>query len=105
VLLENVKGMKIVVSASEYKKLAAGQIQAIKDISEHMIQITENVNKMIEERKICNHIENAEKKAIAYNKKVLPFFESIRYHVDKLEFLIDDELWPLPKYRELLFSK
>jgi glutamine synthetase len=105
VLLINTKGMKDVLDAKTYKKLAANQLLAIKEISEHIIQIMSKVDQMIEERKKCNLIEHAEKKAIAYNKKVLPYFESIRYHADKLEFLIDDELWPLPKYRELLFSK
>jgi len=60
---------------------------------------------MIEERKIANKIEDMEEQALDYNKKVLPYFDVIRYHVDKLELLVDDKLWPLPKYRELLFLK
>jgi glutamine synthetase len=60
---------------------------------------------MIEQRKIANRIEEAEEKAVAYNQKVLPCFEIIRRHVDKLELKVDDELWPLPKYRELLFLR
>ena len=60
---------------------------------------------MIEARKKANVIDNAYEKATAYRDTVMIYFEDIRYHVDKLEFLIDDELWPLPKYRELLFIR
>jgi glutamine synthetase len=58
---------------------------------------------MIEERKIGNNIENMEARAEHYNKKVKPYLELVRYRIDKLELIIDDEFWPLPKYRELLF--
>ena len=60
---------------------------------------------MISERKVANKIEDLQEKAMYYNQKVLPYFEIIRYHTDKLELLVDDKLWPLPKYRELLFLK
>ena len=60
---------------------------------------------MIDERKAANSIEDSREKAIAYDEKVKSFFEPIRYHVDKLELLVDDNIWPLPKFRELLFIK
>jgi len=60
---------------------------------------------MTETRKAANAVEEAEKQAIAYREKVFPYFDLIRYHVDKLELLVDNELWPLPKYRELLFVR
>jgi glutamine synthetase len=63
------------------------------------------VDAMLEERKKANRLDSVEDNANAYNEKVRPFFDVIRYHVDKLELLVDDELWPLPKYREILFIK
>ena len=59
---------------------------------------------MVEARKQANHIASERQRAIAYHDTVLPYFDQIRYHVDKLELIVDDELWPLPKYREILFS-
>ena len=64
-----------------------------------------NVDKMVEARKKANKIEDARKKAIAYHDTVLPCFDTIRYHIDKLELIVDNEMWPLPKYRELLFVR
>ena len=60
---------------------------------------------MIEARKVANKIEHARDKAYQYEQTVRPYFDKIRKHIDKLELIIDDELWPLPKYRELLFSR
>jgi glutamine synthetase len=60
---------------------------------------------MIENRKQANQIENIVQKANAYNEKVKPYIEEIRYHIDKLEMIVDDEMWPLPKYREMLFIR
>ena len=80
-------------------------MQNIKEISEHISIVRQLVAEMIEKRKIANKIDDTVVKAEIYNLEVLPFFEKIRYHVDKLELLVDDELWPLPKYRELLFIK
>ena len=67
--------------------------------------ITRSVNEMVEERKKANVLEHAEEMAIAYCDKVKPFFDIIRYHCDKLEMMVDDELWPLTKYREMLFTR
>ena len=77
----------------------------IKKISEHVNFIKTNNKKMIEERKKANNIEDVRDKSIAYDEKVKSFFDPIRYHVDKLEQLVDDAKWPLPKFRELLFIK
>ncbi|MEI6682170.1 MAG: glutamine synthetase III [Bacteroidota bacterium] len=104
-LIENVKGLKQVLDLKTYGKLSQNQMETITEISEHVDKIKTYVNLMIDARKEANRIEEAEEKAFAYCEKVFPFFEQIRYHVDKLELLVDDELWPLPKYRELLFTR
>ncbi len=104
-LVENVKGLKEVLDNKTFVKLSNSQMQNIKEISEHISIVRQLVAEMIECRKKANRIEDTAEKAQLYNKEVLPFFEKIRYHVDKLELLVDDELWPLPKYRELLFIK
>ena len=67
--------------------------------------IQAKVDAMVEARKACNAIDHADKKAFAYEAKVVPFFEEIRYEIDKLELIVDNEMWPLPKYRELLFNR
>lgn len=105
ILIKNVKGLKEIYGDKEYKKLASAQLASIQEISERVVAIQEKVNAMIEERKKANVLENARDKAITYCDKVLPYFDDIRYNVDKLELLVDDEIWPLPKYRELLFNR
>jgi glutamine synthetase len=70
-----------------------------------MIEIKSEVDKMIDARKVANRIENEREKAIAYHDTVAPCMETIRYHIDKLELMVDNEMWPLPKYRELLFIR
>jgi len=104
-LIENTRGLKEVLDSKSYVKLSKNQLNAIKYISDHISSIKEQVEAMIEARKKANIIEDQYKKAVAYRDTVMVFFEGIRYHVDKLEFLVDDELWPLPKYRELLFMR
>ncbi len=104
-LIENVKGLKDVLDSKTFVKLSRNQMQTIKEISEHVEEIKEKVAEMLEERKKANHIEDLEKQAFAYNQNVLPYLQLIRDHVDELELMIDDELWPLPKYREMLFIK
>jgi glutamine synthetase len=99
-LIENVKGLKdLGLAADTYKT----QFDIISKISEHVNFIRIDVESMIQERKKANTIEDLREKAIAYDEKVKTFFQPIRYHVDKLEQLVDDSLWPLPKFRELLF--
>jgi len=104
-LVENVKGLKEVLDIKTFVKLSNSQMQNIKEISEHISIVRQLVAEMIDKRKIANKVDDTAEKARLYNQEVLPFFEKIRYHVDKLELLVDDELWPLPKYRELLFIK
>lgn len=104
VLIENVQGLKTIYG-DDFKKLAGEQMQLIEQISEHIAKINKGITDMINARKKANKIENAEESAVAYCDDVKPYFEIIRYHCDKLELLVDDEIWPLTKYRELLFTK
>ena len=104
-LIDNVHKIKEIFSEEKYKKISANNLRLIEQISEHESFIVENVEKMVEARKIANRIESEREKAIAYHDIVAPYLEEIRYHVDKLEQVVDDELWPLPKYRELLFIR
>jgi len=103
-LIENVSGLKNIFGTS-FKKHAAEQITLITDISQHIASIKSKVDAMVEERKKANKITNAYKQSKAYCDKVRPYFDEIRYHCDKLENMVSDELWPLPKYRELLLTK
>jgi glutamine synthetase len=102
-LINNVRGLKEIFEAKDYKKAAKAQLEIIADISEHVNIIKSSVNDMIEARKVANKITSARKQADSYCFKVQPYFDIIRYHVDKLELLVDDETWCLPKYREMLF--
>jgi glutamine synthetase len=102
-LVENVKGLKEIFG-EEYKNLAGNRIEIIKEISEHITGVRSKVEEMIEARKKANVIDNEKEKAYAYDKTVRPYFDEIRTHIDKMELIIDDELWPLPKYREMLFN-
>ncbi len=104
-LIENAIGLKQVLDEKTYNSISRNQVRTIKDISEHISEIKKNVELMLSERKIANRLEGDEEKALAYSDKVMPYFPIIRRHVDKLELLVDDKLWPLPKYRELLFMK
>ena len=104
-LIDNVHKVKEIFSEEKANKITANNIDIIEKISEHQSFIIENVDKMVEARKVANRIEDCRERAIAYHDTVEPFLDSIRYHVDKLELMIDDEMWPLPKYRELLFIR
>ncbi len=103
--IDNVHKMQQIFPAEEAARLSAKNVELIRNIAAHSSFITENVEKLIEARKVANQIESEREKAIAYHDTVAPKLEEIRYHVDKLELIIDDELWPLPKYRELLFIR
>lgn len=103
-LIQNVKGLKVVLDDAVYQKVAKDQLHMIEQISEYISTIISQKEAMIETRKRCNAIEDARERAIAYCSEVRPFLDDIRYACDKLEILVDDELWPLPKYRELLFT-
>ncbi|MFZ2785308.1 MAG: glutamine synthetase III [Sediminibacterium sp.] len=102
-LLKNINGLKSAgIPESAYKS----QLTILTEISNHIQIIHTKVHEMVEARKIVNNIENSRTKAIAYESQVKSaFFDEIRYHVDKLEHLVDDEFWTLPKYRELLFLR
>ena len=102
-LIDNVHKLKEIFPAEKALKISANNLTIIEKISEHESFIVENVAKLISTRREVNKIESEREKAIAYHDQVAPFLESIRYHVDKLEQIVDDEVWPLPKYRELLF--
>jgi glutamine synthetase len=104
-LIENVKGMRDIFSEEEFNRLAGARLSLIKEISEHISSIKAKVHDLVETRKTCNVIEDVEEKAFAYEKDVRPYLDDIRSHIDKLELIIDDEMWPLPKYRELLFTR
>lgn len=104
ILIDNVKGLKEIYG-KDFKKFASEQLLLILEISMRIEAINSGVTKMTNERKKANSISDTTKKAKVYCSKVKPLFDDIRYHCDKLELLIDDELWPLAKYRELLFTK
>jgi glutamine synthetase len=103
-LIENVKGLKEIFG-SEFEKIAKEQIRLIKEISKHIEGINSKVEEMTNARKKANTLSDAQEMAYAYCNKVKPYFEVIREHCDKLELLVDDEIWTLTKYRELLFTK
>ena len=102
VLIKNIRGLK---ELGFDEKGYSSQKQIVEKISDHINVIGKRVKDMIEARKVANEIENTREKAIAYCDDVKKHFDEIRYHVDKLELLVDDEYWELPKYRELLFLR
>jgi glutamine synthetase len=104
-LIENVKGLKDLFSEKDFKELAGARLDLIRTISHHVSYIKAKVNEMVEARKVANVIEDERQKALEYSTKVFCFLDDIRYHIDKLELIVDDEYWPLPKYRELLFTR
>ena len=103
-LIENVKGLKEIFG-DEFESIAKEQIILIKKISKNIEGINSNVAAMIDQRKACNSIEDPQEMAEMYCDKVKPYFEAIRNYCDKLELLVDDEIWPISKYRELLFTR
>ena len=103
-VIDNVKGLKEIFSDKEFEAVANEQLQIIKKISHHISNINMKVVEMTNERKAANLIEDVEMQAQAYCHKVKPYFDEIRYHSDKLEIIVDNELWTLTKYRELLFT-
>ncbi|MBO5026308.1 MAG: glutamine synthetase III [Bacteroidaceae bacterium] len=104
-LIDNVHKVMDIFDAEKAKRVSANNLYLIEKISEHESFIVENVEKLIEARKVANKIESEREKAIAYHDTVAPIMEAIRYHIDKLELIVDDEMWSLPKYRELLFIR
>lgn len=104
-LLENVRNLKEVFSKEEFESLASARIDLIKEIGDHISAIKAKRKEMIEARKTANVIENIYEKARVYDQTVRPYLEEVRMHIDKLELIVDNEKWPLPKYRELLFVR
>ena len=102
-LIENVSGLKNIFE-NDFKKHAKEQVDLIEKISLHIAGINSKVEEMTQQRKKANKLEG-QKSADMYCNKVRPYFDEIRYHCDKLEMMVDDELWPLAKYRELLFTR
>jgi glutamine synthetase len=100
-LVQNIKGLReIGLDNDEYTNTT---LETIKSISKHLTTIKTNVDAMVEKRKVANKIEDTRKRAILYTEEVLSYFEPIRYSVDKLEMIVEDEQWPLVKYREMMF--
>ena len=105
ILLENVKNIKEIFSSEEFEELAGGRKELIREIAGHVSSLKRKRKEMIEARKKANVIENVIERAKVYDETVRPFLEDIRFHIDELELIIDNEKWPLPKYRELLFVR
>lgn len=104
-LLDNVYKIKSLFPQEKGEQIAARDLAMIETMAEHMQFIKDKVQDMVDARKKANRIESEREKAIAYHDTVVPYLDSIRYHIDKLELMVDDEMWPLPKYRELLFIR
>ncbi len=104
-LIDNVYKLKGLFPAEQAEKLSAENMAIICKIAEHTTYIKEHVDAMVEARKVANKIVNEREKAVAYHDTIAPMLEQIRYHIDKLELIVDDQMWTLPKYRELLFIR
>ena len=104
-LIDNVYKLKGLFPAEEVSRLSAENLGIIRRIADHTSYIKEHVDTMIEARKVANKITDEREKAIAYHDTIAPMLEEIRYHIDKLELIVDDQMWTLPKYRELLFIR
>ena len=104
-LIDNVYKMKDLFPADKASVLSSRNLEIIEDIANRTNFIKEKVDEMVEARKVANKIESEREKAIAYHDKIVPMLEAIRYHIDKLELVVDDQIWTLPKYRELLFIR
>ena len=105
VLLENLLRLKETFGIEEYEGMAEEPRRLIRKISGHITAVTKKVDEMVEARKKANRIADMREKAIAYHDSVAPYLEEIRYHIDELELMVDNQIWPLPKYRELLFIR
>lgn len=104
-LINNVYKMQSLFPADKAARLSAKNLELIEEIADRTAFIKEHVDAMIEARKVANKIESEREKAIAYHDTIVPALEEIRYHIDKLELIVDNQMWTLPKYRELLFVR
>lgn len=105
ILVDNVVKIKSLFPGEKGESLATPDLATIESISAHMLVIKEETAKMVDARRRANKIADEREKAIAYHDTVAPCMDTIRYHIDKLELMVDNEMWPLPKYRELLFIR
>ena len=97
--------MEQVLGREEGHSISAENIATVKEIAMHVSEIRRMVDEMVERRKVANRIVGEREKAVAYHDTIAPMLEQIRYHIDKLELIVDNRMWPLPKYRELLFIR
>ena len=104
-LIDNAYKLKALFPAEQADKLSAENMAIICKIAEHTTYIKEHVDAMVNARKVANKITDERAKAVAYHDNIAPMLEQIRYHIDKLELIVDDQMWTLPKYRELLFIR
>ena len=105
-LVDNVhKIQETFADPAKVKELTAYNVDLIEKINKHVSFVAENVEAMVEKRKVVNKIEEVRTLAVAYHDEIAPYFDAIRYHIDKLELIVEDEMWTLPKYRELLFIR
>ena len=104
-LLDNISKLKESFDKEEFEDLAAESKALVRKISSHINAVSREVQEMVEARKKANRIEDLREKAIAYHDNVLPFLDSVRHNIDELELMVDNQMWPLPKYRELLFIR
>ena len=104
-LIDNAYKMKSLFSEEEATALSAENLAIIKEIAKHTAYIKEHVDKMVDARRVANKIASEREKAIAYHDTIAPMLEEIRNHIDSLELIVDDQMWTLPKYRELLFIR
>lgn len=105
VLIDNVQRLKDIMDSETFERVAKEQLEMIKDISARISNILGSKEAMVQERKNANLMDDMRDRAIAYHDNVKPYFEVIRYESDKLELMIDDEQWPLPKFREMLYTR
>ncbi|MBS3768730.1 MAG: glutamine synthetase III [Bacteroidales bacterium] len=104
-MMENIQKLKEIYPEEQYKIMAHHQLDTVEKIARHINTIREKVVDMINARKNANQIEDEKQKAYAYHQNVVSYFGEIRNHIDKLERIVDDEMWPFPKYREMLFTR
>ena len=104
-LVDNVIKIRQLFVGEKGDRMTAENVKLVEEISERMMFISEQVGALVEARKEANKIESEREKAVAYHDRIAPMLEEIRYQIDKLELIVDNEMWPLPKYRELLFMR
>ena len=105
VLVDSVLKLRELFEGEKGKTMSAQDVSTIDSIASHVAKTKDKVTKMVEARKVANRIECEREKAIAYHDTVVPCMEKIREYIDELELMVDNEMWPLPKYRELLFIR